>query len=111
MLLRLTPGRCSSPMDFRRCSAGGADRLDGFRTTLAEAGYQHAGVLTYVGAGTQIAAGVLLVLGLFTPLAATRRSVSWSTASVEFTSQRQDGAVVIFGSAGAEYLLYHRWPR
>ena len=30
-------------------------------TTLTEAGYQHAGVLTYVGAGVQIAAGVLLI--------------------------------------------------
>ena len=33
-------------------------------------GYEHAGLLTYLAAGTQISAGVLLVLGLFTPLAA-----------------------------------------
>ncbi len=33
-------------------------------------GFQHADILTYVAAGGQIAAGVLLVLGLFTPLAA-----------------------------------------
>jgi putative oxidoreductase len=33
-------------------------------------GFQHADVLTYVAAGGQIAAGVLLVLGLFTPIAA-----------------------------------------
>ena len=42
----------------------GGSGLDGFRTTLAEAGYEHAGVLTYVGAGAQIAAGVLLVLSV-----------------------------------------------
>ncbi|MGU3498848.1 DoxX family protein [Mycobacterium sp. C31M] len=48
---------------------GGAG-LSGFEGSLAEAGYQHAGLLTYVGAGAQIGAGVLLVLGLFTPIAA-----------------------------------------
>jgi putative oxidoreductase len=33
-------------------------------------GFQHADILTYVATGGQIAAGVLLVLGLFTPVAA-----------------------------------------
>lgn len=44
--------------------------LDGFETSLGELGFQHAGILTYVATGGQIAAGVLLVLGLFTPIAA-----------------------------------------
>lgn len=87
----------------------GGDGLDGFRNTLSEAGYQHAGVLTYVGAGVQIAAGVLLVLGLFTPLAAAAAlAFLVNTVLVEFAAQRKDGAVTIFGSAqdvGAEYLL------
>jgi putative oxidoreductase len=48
----------------------GGSGLSGFEGSLADLGYQHAGLLTYVGAGAQIAAGVLLVLGLFTPLAA-----------------------------------------
>ena len=48
----------------------GGSGLSGFEGTLAEAGYQHAGLLAYVGAGAQIGAGLLLVLGLFTPLAA-----------------------------------------
>ena len=48
---------------------GGAG-LGGFGDGLADLGYQHANILTYVAAGTEIAAGVLLVLGLFTPLAA-----------------------------------------
>ena len=48
----------------------GGQGIDGFKTALTDAGYQHAGLLTYVGAGAQIAVGVLLVLGLFTPLAA-----------------------------------------
>jgi putative oxidoreductase len=48
----------------------GGQGLDSFKNSLSDMGYQHADVLTYVAAGTQLAAGVLLVLGLFTPLAA-----------------------------------------
>lgn len=84
----------------------GGEGLDGFKTTLSEAGYQHAGVLTYVGAGMQIAAGVLLVLGLFTPLAAAAAlGFLANSLLVDFASQRKDGSVVIFGTTGAEYLL------
>ena len=36
----------------------GGSGPDAFRATLVEAGYQNAGVLTYVGAGVQIAAGL-----------------------------------------------------
>lgn len=87
---------------------GGAG-LDGFKTALSEAGYQHADLLTYFGAGVQIAAGVLLVLGLFTPVAAAAAlGFLVNGLFVEFASQRKDGALVIFGTgdtAGAEYLL------
>ncbi len=48
----------------------GGEGLGGFRDTLADSGYRYAEALTYVGAATQVGAGVLLVLGLFTPLAA-----------------------------------------
>ncbi|OBF17883.1 DoxX family protein [Mycobacterium sp. ACS4331] len=48
----------------------GGSGLGGLSDSLTAAGYQHADLLTYAAAGTQIAAGVLLVLGLFTPLAA-----------------------------------------
>jgi putative oxidoreductase len=48
----------------------GGTGIGGFRESIEGMGYQHAGILTYVAAGGQIAAGVLLVLGLFTPLAA-----------------------------------------
>ncbi len=44
--------------------------FDGFEKSLAEMGFQHADILTYVATGGQIAAGLLLVLGLFTPVAA-----------------------------------------
>ncbi len=48
----------------------GGSGLGGFRDYLAGVGFQHADILSYVAAGGQIAAGLLLVLGLFTPLAA-----------------------------------------
>lgn len=48
----------------------GGQGLTGFRSSIADAGYQHADILTYAAGGGQIAAGLLLVLGLFTPLAA-----------------------------------------
>lgn len=87
----------------------GGEGLDGFKKTLSEAGYQYADVLTYLGAGAQIAAGVLLVLGLFTPLAAAAAlGFLVNGLLVDLAAQRKDGAVVIFGSGdtvGAEYLL------
>jgi putative oxidoreductase len=48
----------------------GGQGLAGFKSQLSDIGYQHADILTYCAAGGEIAAGVLLVLGLFTPLAA-----------------------------------------
>jgi putative oxidoreductase len=83
----------------------GGSGLEGFKTTLSEAGYQHAGVLTYLGSGVQILCGVLLVLGLFTPLAAAGALAFLVNALlVTFSAQRQDGGVFGFGTA-AEYLL------
>lgn len=83
----------------------GGSGPDAFRATLVEAGYQNAGVLTYVGAGVQIAAGVLLVLGLFTPLAAAAAlAFGVNSLLVTFDAQRQEGPLAIFGSS-AEYML------
>ena len=48
----------------------GGPGFDGFEKSLTDMGFQHADILTYVAAGGQLAAGVLLVLGLFTPVAA-----------------------------------------
>lgn len=83
----------------------GGPGLEGFKETLTEAGYQNANLLTYLAAGAQIASGVLLVLGLFTPLAAAV-ALAFMVNSVlaTFTAQRADGGLFVFGSA-AEYLL------
>ena len=42
----------------------------GFEHLLTTAGYEHVGILVWVAGGTELAAGALAVLGLFTPLAA-----------------------------------------
>lgn len=83
----------------------GGSGLDGFKDALTEAGYQHAGLLTYLTAGAQIAAGVLLVLGLFTPMAAAvALAFLVNSVLVTFAAQRVDGGLFVFGS-NAEYLL------
>jgi len=83
----------------------GGSGLDGFKGALTEAGYQHAGLLTYAAAGVQIAAGVLLVLGLFTPVAAAGAlAFLVNSVLVTFSAQRKNGGLFVFGS-DAEYLL------
>ncbi|MCI4676598.1 DoxX family protein [Candidatus Mycolicibacterium alkanivorans] len=84
----------------------GGQGIDGFKTALADAGYQHAGVLTYVGAGAQIVVGVLLVLGLFTPIAAAG-AVAYLVNSLltVISAQRHDGYLSVFGADGMEYLV------
>jgi putative oxidoreductase len=48
----------------------GGSGLTGFKNSLSDVGYQHADILAYVSAGGEIVSGALLVLGLFTPVAA-----------------------------------------
>ena len=48
----------------------GGPGLDGFEETLSGMGFKYPEILTYIATGGQILAGVLLILGLFTPLAA-----------------------------------------
>jgi putative oxidoreductase len=48
----------------------GGGGLTGLRNSLSDVGYHHADILAYVSAGGEIAAGLLLILGLFTPVAA-----------------------------------------
>jgi putative oxidoreductase len=48
----------------------GGQGVTGFKNSLSDVGYQHADILAYVSVGGEILAGVLLVIGLFTPVAA-----------------------------------------
>jgi putative oxidoreductase len=82
----------------------GGQGLSGFRSTLAEMGYQHANVLTYVATGTEVATGALLVLGLFTPLAAAG-ALAYLVNSVlaNVAAQHATGYITFFLPAGNEY--------
>lgn len=107
LLMRLTLGVVFIAHGLQKAFGWwGGSGLDGLKDTIAEAGYQHAGVLTYITAGALIGAGVFLVLGLFTPLAgAVALGFLVNSLLVMFESQRKTGSVFIFGSDGAEYLL------
>lgn len=84
----------------------GGGGIDGFKSALSDAGYQNAGLLTYLGAGGQIVVGILLVLGLFTPIAAAGALAYLVNSLMAIvTAQRQDGYVSVFGSDGIEYLI------
>ncbi|GLE50563.1 membrane protein [Mycobacterium montefiorense] len=48
----------------------GGQGIGSFKNSLSDVGYQHADILSYVSAGGEIVSGALLVLGLFTPVAA-----------------------------------------
>ncbi|OBF49747.1 hypothetical protein A5787_09220 [Mycobacterium sp. 852002-50816_SCH5313054-b] len=48
----------------------GGGGLTGLKNSLSDVGYQHADILAYVSAGGEIVAAALLILGLFTPIAA-----------------------------------------
>jgi putative oxidoreductase len=80
--------------------------LGGFRDSLTEWGFQHADILTYVAAGGQIAAGVLLVLGLFTPIAAAGALAYLITALlVEVSIAHDEARLSDFFTDGHEYQL------
>jgi putative oxidoreductase len=82
----------------------GGTGLNGFEQSLADLGYQYAGVLTYVGVGAQIAVGVLLVLGLFTPLAAAG-ALAYLVNSLlaAVVAQQESGYFPFFLPEGHEY--------
>jgi putative oxidoreductase len=82
----------------------GGSGLAGFEQSLADLGYQHANILTYVGAGVQIGAGALLVLGLFTPLAAAAALAYLINALLASVAAQPDhGYFPFFLPGGHEY--------
>jgi putative oxidoreductase len=84
----------------------GGQGLESFKNSLADMGYQHADVLTYVAAGTQLAAGVLLVLGLFTPLAAgAALAYLVNGLAANVAAQHAAGSIGFFQPNGNEYQI------
>ncbi len=84
----------------------GGSGLGGLSDSLAAAGYQHANLLTYAAAGTEITAGILLVLGLFTPLAgaaALAYLINGLLASV--LNSEESGRFLFFLPDGHEFQL------
>jgi putative oxidoreductase len=82
----------------------GGQGFGGFGDALADAGYQHSDILTYLAAGGQIGAGVLLVLGLFTPLAAAGALAYLINALLaSVVAQSDAGNLQFFLPEGHEY--------
>ena len=75
----------------------------GLTDSLTAAGYHNAGLLSYVTAGAQIASGVLLVLGLFTPLAAAVALGLLLNGAL--SSLQADGWRLVLSSAGEQLLV------
>jgi putative oxidoreductase len=88
----------------------GGQGLTGFKDALSGVGYHHTGILTYAAAGGEIAAGVLLVLGLFTPLAAAGALAYLingllAEISVQHNSQHNGRPFPFFLPDGHEYQI------
>jgi putative oxidoreductase len=84
----------------------GGQGIGGFRDSLEGLGYQHADLLVYAAAGGQIAAGVLLVLGLFTPLAgAVALAYLINALLAGITMQDNPARFEFFLPAGHEFVI------
>lgn len=84
----------------------GGPGLNGFRDSLTDVGFRNADILTYVAAVGQIAAGVLLVLGLFTPIvAAGALGYLVTTILAEAAIAHDEARLSAFLTDGHEYLI------
>ncbi|MEZ0049211.1 putative oxidoreductase [Mycobacterium sp. MAA66] len=82
----------------------GGPGLNAFQHTLASVGYQHASLLSYAAVGIEIGAGVLLVLGLFSPLAsAAALAYLINSLGVTVAAQTTHGYFPYFLPDGHEY--------
>lgn len=71
LLLRLGVGALLIAHGLRKVFGWwGGSGLNGFHSILDQRGFKYADILTYVGVTAELGTGVLLVLGLLTPLAA-----------------------------------------
>lgn len=83
----------------------GGSGVTGFKNSLSDVGYQHADILAYVSAGGEIVAGVLLVLGLFTPVAAAGALAFLINGLLATISARPHGHFSFFLPDGHEYQI------
>ena len=84
----------------------GGPGLDGWGA-LTAMGFQYGDILTYVTTGGQIAAGVLLVLGLFTPVAAAGALAYLVTGLLaEMMAAHEEARLSTFFTDGHEYKVF-----
>lgn len=82
----------------------GGEGLAGFREYLTDIGFRHADILSYVAAGGQIAAGILLILGVFTPVVAAGALAYLVTAILaEVMDARSEARLSAFLADGHGY--------
>lgn len=85
----------------------GGPGLDGWKTELATLGFQYPDILTYVSTFGQIAVGVLLVLGLFTPVAAAGALAYLVTGVLaEAMVAHEEARLSAFLTDGHEYQVF-----
>ncbi|MGV0791808.1 DoxX family protein [Mycolicibacterium sp. XJ1819] len=85
----------------------GGPGLDGWQKSLESMGFDYAGIVTYVATGGQIAAGVLLVLGLFTPVAAAGALAYLVTGLLaEAMTAHEEARLSAFLTDGHEYKVF-----
>ncbi len=85
----------------------GGPGLNGWEDSLSTMGFKYADILTYVATGGQIAAGVLLVLGLFTPVAAAGALAYLVTGLLaEAMAAHEDARLASFLTDGHEYKVF-----
>ena len=108
LLLRLAVGALLIAHGLQKAfGLWGGPGLDGWEDSLTEMGFKYADILTYVATGGQIAAGVLLVLGLFTPVAAAGALaylVTWLLAEV--MAAHEEARLSAFLTDGHEYKVF-----
>jgi len=105
LLLRLAVGALLIGHGLQKAfGLWGGPGFDGFEKSLTDMGFQHADILTYVAAGGQIAAGVFLVLGLFTPIAAAGALAYMVTGLLaEAMTAHEEARLASFLTDGHEY--------
>lgn len=82
----------------------GGPGFDGLETSLTDQGFKYADILTYVATGGQLAAGVLLILGLFTPVAAAG-ALAYAVTGIaaEAMMAHEEARLASFLTDGHEY--------
>lgn len=84
----------------------GGSGLGGLRDYLGDVGFRYADILAYVAAGGQLAAGLLLVLGLFTPVAAAGALAYLVNAVLaQAVEAHNEARLSAFLSDGHEYVV------